>query len=437
MRTEFREYYPPTDEELNRLTREGVVVLDTNALLQLYRYSKETSDSFLKLFRSLRARLWVPHQVALEFHRSRLQVVNDQFKKRTPGLEGLKISVENLKGAVQDAKKIDFSYAKSIEKLLGKASAELSRIVESYQTSIGDSGIPTLSCDPILNELTDILSGCVGPAYSDDELEKIYQEGKDRYSRDIPPGYKDKNKPEPSRYGDLVLWKQLLDKVREAPSAVIFITNDAKKDWWEQCNGQKIAPLPELLKEFHLVCNQPIHFYSTRRFMDLARKELGFEVASNSIAEIEQVSDDQKEENSQGRDATNALLWNRRAVLLERMAALFADTQNHSRHQDNTSDTKPRLAERLEEVRVAGSRLDEFDSGSFNDEFSYMRETHRNRAMANLELARMRLLQEAELHLSEAQGAEARARSAEFRSLAERFATFELDLKQSNSSADE
>ncbi|MFE7773306.1 PIN-like domain-containing protein [Streptomyces sp. NPDC057445] len=48
-----------------------MIVLDTNVLLNLYRYNARTREDTLAVLSRLRARLWVPHQVLTGFRRNR------------------------------------------------------------------------------------------------------------------------------------------------------------------------------------------------------------------------------------------------------------------------------------------------------------------------------------------------------------------------------
>src|SRR5262249_44270005 len=83
--------------------------------------------------------------------------------------------------------------------------------------------------DGIRDELDKILNGHIGASpQSQDELDKIYEDGKTRYEKGIPPGYKDKDlKGKPGEketyihnglvfrriYGDLILWTQVIKEV--------------------------------------------------------------------------------------------------------------------------------------------------------------------------------------------------------------------------------
>lgn len=53
------------------------------------------------------------------------------------------------------------------------------------------------------------------------------------------------------KYGDLLIWKQILHHAGSSEKSVIFITNDAKEDWWALDDDKKpIEPRKELLNEF-------------------------------------------------------------------------------------------------------------------------------------------------------------------------------------------
>ena len=47
MKTKFFEQYSLTDEKLKEIWESGLVVFDTNILLNLYRYNKQTCDDIL------------------------------------------------------------------------------------------------------------------------------------------------------------------------------------------------------------------------------------------------------------------------------------------------------------------------------------------------------------------------------------------------------
>ena len=86
MRDLFPSYYRPTDEEFKELWEKCFFIFDTNVLLNLYLYDKKTLNDFLKVLKVVNERLWIPHQVALEFQKNRI----DNIKKRNKEIGDLK-----------------------------------------------------------------------------------------------------------------------------------------------------------------------------------------------------------------------------------------------------------------------------------------------------------------------------------------------------------
>lgn len=54
MKTTFKEYQKFTDEEYKKLWENCTFVFDTNILLNMYRYSRETVDAYFKVLDKLK-----------------------------------------------------------------------------------------------------------------------------------------------------------------------------------------------------------------------------------------------------------------------------------------------------------------------------------------------------------------------------------------------
>ena len=90
MRTKLKEYIPLSDDERRRIWNEGVFVLDANALLNMCRYSKQSSDELLAILKTHKDNLWLPYQVAMEFFNNRISVIESIRK----GFDGLLTNVQ-------------------------------------------------------------------------------------------------------------------------------------------------------------------------------------------------------------------------------------------------------------------------------------------------------------------------------------------------------
>lgn len=80
MNEHFKAYIPITKEEIDALWqgKTTLFILDTNILLNLYGYRKNTQDDFFKILKKLKDKIWIPYHVMLEYHRNRLKVINDK-----------------------------------------------------------------------------------------------------------------------------------------------------------------------------------------------------------------------------------------------------------------------------------------------------------------------------------------------------------------------
>ena len=147
--------------------------------------------------------------------------------------------------------------------------------------------------DNIRNKLDTIFKNAIGDKYPEDRIEAIYNEGKERYESKIPPGFKD------DKYGDLVIWYEIMDysKLHEVP--IIFVTKDFKTDWWFRSKSNyTIGPHPDLLKEFSSYTDQEIYIYTYMEFLKDAKPFLNVDISSDTldnIAEIEKLDDIAKE----------------------------------------------------------------------------------------------------------------------------------------------
>ncbi|MGO4104246.1 PIN-like domain-containing protein [Leifsonia sp. YAF41] len=294
MKKQFRAYYRPSEEELGELWSTGLIVLDTNALLNFYRYTSLTRADFTALLRSMRDRLWLPHQVGLEFHRNRLEVIDQQ-----------ELAFDSIESALAKAKHLVEKELNSFRRhpslnthgITSALESGLNTVTETVSVSrqaFVDSPLIDDGVDTVLDALTDLFDSRMGEPFSDTELEAIYAEGTIRYESQVPPGYEDRRKPEPERYGDLVLWRQMLAKGIQVQQPVIFVTDDGKEDWWQHFKGRTIGPRIELVEEFYETTGRRIHFYSPEGFLKYAiGRGITTEISAESIGEVQQVSDEE------------------------------------------------------------------------------------------------------------------------------------------------
>lgn len=123
----------------------------------------------------------------------------------------------------------------------------------------------------------------VGQPFDKERLAAVYAEGRHRFAAAIPPGYKDDEKPEPWRYGDLIVWKQLIERAKAVQRPAILISDDTKDDWMFKIDGNKsLIPHPLLREEFQQETGQVFWLYTTEEFLRQA-KERGLSPVSDDV----------------------------------------------------------------------------------------------------------------------------------------------------------
>lgn len=283
MKNTFLEFNPISKDLIKKLWDSAIFVFDANVLLNLYRYSDDTSTKFLETIVKLKDRVWLPHQVGLEFNKNRLIVICDEsnrYKEFSKKINDIILEVENKN-------RNPFLSASLFEKLI-EVKSDIKKEVEEKIKFYEDS----LNNDCLLDKINLAFESKVGNCYTTEELKKIIDEGEKRYKDKVPPGFCDIKKPESERYGDLIIWKQIISKAKSDKNDIIFILDDRKEDWWLEHQGKTISPRPELLKEFNIVSDKNCHFYKPFQFLEYSNQYSGNTIEDEIIEEVKNYKPD-------------------------------------------------------------------------------------------------------------------------------------------------
>jgi hypothetical protein len=80
MKDVFKGFYSIDSEVLKELWKDEktLFVFDTNVLLNLYGYAKQTRDDFFSILDAVNDKLWIPYHVGLEYQRRRLSIIKNE-----------------------------------------------------------------------------------------------------------------------------------------------------------------------------------------------------------------------------------------------------------------------------------------------------------------------------------------------------------------------
>lgn len=306
MKDLFPGYYPPTDQELSDLWKDCIFVLDANVLLNLYRYSKETAAEFLNILSKISDRLWIPHQVALEYHKRRLEVISQQKKAYDEAQERMRKISDEIKNRFLSKR---HPFIREEKALIGKLEVLLTEIEQQLEDGKSDC-LSIIGEDNIKDSITSLFEGKVGQAYSNDKLKEIYEIGKKRYGQKIPPGYEDvRNKSGDREYGDLIIWFQVIDYGQENKKPMILITDEKKDDWWLKFDGKIIGPRPELRSEIADKAQVQFYMYRIDPFMEHAQKFLKQRIKQKAIEEVRETRRQDEKNYANTLEITQALKY--------------------------------------------------------------------------------------------------------------------------------
>ncbi len=281
MKDLFPGYYRPNSSEFKNIWQNGLFVFDANVLLDIYRYSDETADSLLKTFEKLENRIWIPYQAALEYHRNINTVIASEAKTYTEAIKGVS-DLFSLFSKKRGHPFLSLKLYQDIQSVFDSLNSELKTKKKSMEDLLTEN--------PLKDRLANILSGKIGECFSEQKLTEIYQEGEKRFNSKIPPGYEDtKNKKGDEKYGDLVVWLEIIEKAKSIDSPLIFVTSDSKSDWFLEEMGKKIGPRPELIAELKQNKNIPFYIYSTHSYLEYANTFLAVDVGQEALDEVKQI----------------------------------------------------------------------------------------------------------------------------------------------------
>ncbi|MFD4639983.1 PIN-like domain-containing protein [Lentzea sp. NPDC058436] len=356
---EFAGYKIASPEEVDSALREAVVAVDANVLLDLYRFSPQTSNDLIKTFTGLGDRLVVPHQALREFWRHRQRAQGSPRGATKTATDALAKSGRSMTDNLTTwAKAVGVSTSE-----LSTLTTQVDDLVNGLQQKLQQvlaTADADRTGDPILDQLEELLRGRVTSPLPAEEHADCVAEANRRITAEIPPGYKDAGKQEDDSAdggaGDYLVWYQATRYAQEQGRDLLIVTRDEKEDWWWRQGAEFIGPRPELALEYGGLTGRRL--FLMRPTDLLARASvLEVDVDEASPADADRVVEDEP-----------PAKWTLAAVarlleLLDRQAPTHAEVLRLA-----TSDRGGRVS--FDEVRVLGDYSDD-EEGIFRFNRAY------------------------------------------------------------------
>ncbi len=284
MKNIFAAHFRPTDDDLSNLWENAVFSIDANVVLNLYRYSQDTREQLEKALTTISDRIFITNQAAKEFLANRLGVTSSQAKEYTIASKDLKSILDRL----SDKKRHPYISEESLP--------DLNKHIDSIQEQLDKEHkelLDRLVDDKRLAFIENLFEGKTCESLGDERIAEICKDGEQRYENKTPPGYKDSSKDSDHdssrKFGDLIVWFELIEYAKKNRKSLIFITDDNKEDWWQKEAGRTIGPRPELREEFIQKSNEDFWVYSVDSFLERAAKSRNETISDEVLAEIESI----------------------------------------------------------------------------------------------------------------------------------------------------
>jgi len=233
MKDLFPTYYSASETQPD--WEADLFAFDANVLLNLFGLSKEATEVWFEGLEKLGDRIFLPYQAASEFHKHLLDkpalVIKDTEVDLFDCFNQIKNKLEqnlqhhnplNNSKQIQDARQSCLAQIKACEATLN---TEFERWKADYSKD----------CNAVKERLAGLFTGTkIGTAPTSQQIRDWCARGADRYSQNIPPGFKDADKKEGNKYGDLFIWYELMQLARERNVGVVLFTYEEKSDWFHK-----------------------------------------------------------------------------------------------------------------------------------------------------------------------------------------------------------
>lgn len=356
MRKQFPFHFKRSDKEIKATWDGATFSFDANVLLHLYRYSPDTRSEFIDLLEKVSSRSWLSEQAAYEYLKNRPTVIASQIDSIKTASDELGKAKGNLKSQLKEENARSHPFytpeaKRKFEEGVKALNDELNTSLKNLDQLYTD--------DPTRDRIADWFDGKTGTPLNEEDFQEACTIGEQRYGNKTPPGYEDADDKQDtstdvakrSRYGDWLIWKQLMEFAKVEQKDVVFVTDDVKEDWWLQKGDSKIyTPRPELLQEFYEETGQHVLIYSFLRFLKHGKKFLDFRVSEEATEEarsINVVKSAQANENVVGSDLMKETISSSlRSITSAATSAAFAGIAGYSnKSQEQLSDIERHLLE--------------------------------------------------------------------------------------------
>ncbi|MDW5525044.1 PIN-like domain-containing protein [Carnobacterium maltaromaticum] len=237
-------YFAQSINQTDMIALDPTYIPDANFLLSAYQWRyvtvKEVQNSLEEVHK--KGKLQIPLQVIREFTKNRPNIIQNKINDIEMQLNNLKTikKLENIVPILENTKEFN-----STEKLIKSHEEQTKKLRKKLKEIQNDLG-KLFYKDPYFDFIKELSSSCTFISGEEKSVEDIRKEATTRFSKKIPPGYKDSGKDSNSE-GDYIIWHDIISLKEN----VVFVSAETKPDWvYTEKDNKILGPKVELLQEY-------------------------------------------------------------------------------------------------------------------------------------------------------------------------------------------
>ncbi|WP_333776652.1 PIN-like domain-containing protein [Streptomyces sp. IBSBF 3136] len=335
----YEEFQRKPAAEVDEAIKSSTIILDTNAILNLYRMKPSARGEYLQVLKAIAPRIWIPRQVADEFHENRLSSVASHATSLKKKSEAVTKAADDLRTALRDFYKLHSLADGRSNEYLAPLNKVIQQITNTIAKEVAEFDLAPehlISDDPILQQLAPLFNGRVGEVPTQETRNEITQEALRRGQEGVPPGYIDVQKRGDRGIGDYFIWHEILEKATSDRVDILFVSTDVKEDWVRIQCGLSIGPRPELVRELHQAAGVRYHQLPLASFLSRAAKILDVQVSQDTINQANEQPFEKEPIKKRGVDFRLARDEEKMRELDKRLASTKAMLKNAERRREQS-----------------------------------------------------------------------------------------------------
>ena len=273
MKEYFPGFYKARYDDLIDFQQNAAIVFDSYLLLDLLCINEGKNFIYFLKDAKVENKLWLPYDGAWLYHKKMHDVLIEQIKHVKSSMSYLtsfKQSIDNKYSHPYISAELDERLCNLIQELRTGLNSEKDKLINDLQNK--KEGIISL-IDKLYGKEN------INNEYNEADLINLYDEARDKYSKEIPPGYLFDNECEDNRvrYHDYIIWSEIKKYAEEKNIDILFVTNRIRSDWFFIYDNEIIGARKELINEFegitkHKICIVTVHYFIRENISKLYRK---------------------------------------------------------------------------------------------------------------------------------------------------------------------